>query len=437
LKNQLKMETPIRRKTRRDRRVIARKMMADAKYFGGDVPAGFRRLNKNQMERLQQLLNENVEIDGAGGFPEIILPLRHFVIALKRQLTSAGLSPLSIKINGGAATAIAASREFAYSDIDLIISADFGEEDSFNKAREALLAVVLDQMPSSTIKSRISAETLTDVYVKKMIKVNGHSGDKWSLFSFNNHLGRCLEIKFVDSMQRQYEFSVDSFQVLLDPILEDPEKPFALLTSAFRDVDEALVHLEDRLIKTVDPEKIRGGGLLKYCQLLVRGFKAADPEECHIMEKYMCSRFFIDFPDLGSQESKLRGYMESHFANHDSASSLCGDETDSEASSNQTTHSYLAVSQAKYDFLIMLYRVISSSTVCLMTHDRRCTLQLIDRMAYQLTLSSATTATATRPTRASAYLHSPAAAAAGTTGSAPKVSLLYFSANPNQWIQVV
>ncbi|GMT00916.1 hypothetical protein PENTCL1PPCAC_23090, partial [Pristionchus entomophagus] len=406
-------------KTRRDRRNLAKQMMADAKYFGDNLASGFKRLNKPQMERLSQLLNENIEIDGAGNFPEIILPLRHFVVALKRQLVSSGLSPLSIKINGGAATAIAASREFAYSDIDLIISADFGEEDSFNKAREALLAVVLDQMPSSTIKSRISAETLTDVYVKKMIKVSGQSGDKWSLFSFNNNLGRCLEIKFVDSMQRQYEFSVDSFQVLLDPLLEDPEKPYALLTSAFRDVDEALIHLEDRLIKTVDPEKIRGGGLLKYCQLLIKGFKAADPEECHQMEKYMCSRFFIDFPDLPSQETKLRSYMDSHFANHESASSLCGDETDSEASSNQTTQSYLAVSQAKYDFLMMLYRVISSSTVCLMSHDRQQTLQLIDQMAYRLTLS---------PPSLSSLSPSQG-------GQTPRVSLLYFTSN--QWIQVV
>ncbi|GMR54001.1 hypothetical protein PMAYCL1PPCAC_24196 [Pristionchus mayeri] len=406
-------------KTRRDRRTIAKQMTADARYIGENAAAGFKRLDEHQMERLHQLLNENIEIDGAGNFPEIILPLRHFVVALKRQLESAGLSPLSIKINGGAATSIAASREFSYSDIDLIISADFGEDDSFNKAREALLAVVLDQMPSSTIKSRISSETLTDVYVKKMIKVAGHSGDKWSLFSFNNNLGRCLEIKFVDSMQRQYEFSVDSFQVLLDPLLEDPEKPYALLTSAFRNVDEALKHLDERLIKTVDPEKIRGGGLLKYCQLLIKGFKAADPEECGLMEKYMCSRFFIDFPDLPSQETKLRSYMDSHFANHESASSLCGDETDSEASSNQTTQSYLAVSQAKYDFLMMLYRVISSSTVCLMSHDRQQTLQLIDEMAYRLTLS---------PPSLSSLSPSQG-------GPSPRVSLLYFTSN--QWIQVV
>lgn len=98
-------------------------MNADAKYYGdsNSLAAGFKRLNKPQvrcapdgaatwciitqgdvwccvpsavlmgatnlqMERLQQLLNENIEIDGAGNFPEIILPLRHFVVALKRQL---------------------------------------------------------------------------------------------------------------------------------------------------------------------------------------------------------------------------------------------------------------------------------------------------------------------------------------------------------------
>lgn len=66
---------------------------------------------------------------------------------------------------------------------------------------------------------------------------------------------------------------------------------------------------------------------------------------------------------------------------------------------------------------MMLYRVISSSTVCLMSHDRQQTLQLIDQMAYRLTLSP------------------PSLPTLSQQGGNPRVSLLYFTSN--QWIQVV
>ena len=35
---------------------------------------------------------------------------------------------------------------------------------------------------------------------------------------------------------------------------------------------------------------IRGGGLLKYCNLLVKNYRPAWPEAVKTMERYMCSR---------------------------------------------------------------------------------------------------------------------------------------------------
>jgi len=96
---------------------------------------------------------------------------------------------------------------------------------------------------------------------------------------------------------------------------------------------QALYHLNKRLIDTRNPEEIRGGGLLKYCHLLTRGFSAT--ANCRDMEKvglddssanmcififslqYMCSRFFIDFPDISVQEMKLLNYLQNHFGNED------------------------------------------------------------------------------------------------------------------------
>lgn len=74
---------------------------------------------------------------------------------------------------------------------------------------------------------------------------------------------------------------------------------------------KALSHLNKRLIDTRNPEEIRGGGLLKYCYLLTRGYRAT--YDCRELEKYMCSRFFIDFPEINAQEAKLCAYLDNHF----------------------------------------------------------------------------------------------------------------------------
>ena len=67
-------------------------------------------------------------------------------------------------------------------------------------------------------RERLGPTALAEAYIQKMVKidttrVNSHSGDKWSLMSLDNIAGRSVEMKFVVSMRRQYEFSIDSFQV--------------------------------------------------------------------------------------------------------------------------------------------------------------------------------------------------------------------------------
>jgi len=67
---------------------------------------------------------------------------------------------------------------------------------------------------------------LKEAYVSKMVKVC--EGDRWSLIALGNgqpssshNKGRScsVELKFVDVMRRQYEFSVDSFQIVLDSLM--------------------------------------------------------------------------------------------------------------------------------------------------------------------------------------------------------------------------
>jgi hypothetical protein len=84
---------------------------------------------------------------------------------------------------------------------------------------------------------------------------------------------------------------------------------------------QALAHLNKRLIDTRNPEEIRGGGLLKYCHLMSRGYQPTS--NCRSMERYMCSRFFIDFSDVNVQENKLRSYLDNHFGIEDQVGASC------------------------------------------------------------------------------------------------------------------
>ena len=36
----------------------------------------------------------------------------------------------------------------------------------------------------------------------------------------------------------------------------------------------------------------------------------------------MCSRFFIDFPDINVQEMKLLNYLQNHFGNEDEVGNI-------------------------------------------------------------------------------------------------------------------
>ncbi|KAK5622643.1 hypothetical protein CRENBAI_000231 [Crenichthys baileyi] len=126
----------------------------------------------------------------------------------------------------------------------------------------------------------------------------------------------------------------------------------------YGDFEQAMDHLRHRLIATHNPEEIRGGGLLKYSDLLVRNFRPASESEIKSLERYMCSRFFIDFPDVSEQQRKIEAHLQCHFVGSEEAN--------------------------KYDYLMTLRRVIDESTVCLMGHERRQTLNMITVLALKV-----------------------------------------------------
>ncbi|XP_043913615.1 terminal nucleotidyltransferase 5D [Protopterus annectens] len=331
----------------------------------------FNNLTWEQVQTLDQVLSEVVPIHGRGNFPTLEVKPKDIIHVVKDCLLDKDISVRDIRLNGSTASHILLTQSgTSYKDLDIIFGVELPGEQEFQTVKEVVLECLLDFLPKCVNKEKITAQTMKDAYVQKMVKVSNEH-DRWSLISLSNNSGKNVELKFVDSLRRQFEFSVDSFQIILDSVLhfysgyDDKSEtmltkesyPTIVAESMYGNFEEAMDHLKYKLIATRNPEEIRGGGLLKYSNLLVRDFKPASEVEIKSLERYMCSRFFIDFPDVTEQQRKIESYLRNHFI---------GEE------------------KSKYDYLMTLRGVINESTVCLMGHERRQTLNMITVQALKV-----------------------------------------------------
>ncbi|XP_051908031.1 LOW QUALITY PROTEIN: terminal nucleotidyltransferase 5A-like [Hippocampus zosterae] len=323
-------------------------------------------LNWEQVQRLDAILAGSIPIHGRWSFPTLEVKPRDIVKAVRSRMEQTHIRVREVRLNGSAASYVLHEDSgLGWNDLDLIFCAELKGEKEFQIVKDLVLDCLLDLLPEEVNKERITPLTLKEAYVQKMVKVCNDT-DRWSLISLYNNRGKNVELKFVDSLRRQFEFSVDSFQICLDSLLlfhECSEHPMTASfhptvfgESVYGDFPVALDHLRKRLICTRSPEEIRGGGLLKYCHLLVRGFRAASDSEMKLLQRYMCSRFFIDFSDVGDQKRKLESFLQNHFVD---------------------------LEDRKYDYLAVLYKVVQESTVCLMGYELRQTLGLISSLAWR------------------------------------------------------
>ncbi|KAF3693643.1 putative nucleotidyltransferase FAM46C [Channa argus] len=180
----------------------------------------FHSLNAKQVEVLHQVLSEVVPIHGRGNFPTLELRPRDIIIAVRARLQKQGISVRDVRLNGSTAShVLVRDNGTNYKDLDIIFGVELPSQEEFQVIRESVLGCLLDCLPAGVNRERISSATMKEAYVQKMVKVfNEH--DKWSLISLSNNSGKNLELKFVSSLRRQFEFSVDSFQIILDRLLE-------------------------------------------------------------------------------------------------------------------------------------------------------------------------------------------------------------------------
>ncbi|KAK5897410.1 hypothetical protein CesoFtcFv8_010476 [Champsocephalus esox] len=184
------------------------------------VSQRFQCLNAEQVEVLHQVLSEVVPIHGRGNFPTLELRPRDIIMAVRARLQKQGITVRDIRLNGSTAShVLVRDNGTSYKDLDVIFGVELPSQEEFQVIKESVLSCLLDCLPAGVNRERISSATMKEAYVQKMVKVfNEH--DRWSLISLSNNSGKNLELKFVNTLRRQFEFSVDSFQIILDRLLE-------------------------------------------------------------------------------------------------------------------------------------------------------------------------------------------------------------------------
>lgn len=221
-------------------------------------------------------------------------------------------------------------------DIDVIFTVNLNDIVTIQKIKNTVFSVLIDLLKKLALSKPeclkpntvIDEELIISNYLQKMTRLLSNqesNADCWSLITLGipETGSEMIELKFIDKMKRQYEFTIDSFQIVLDTMLAfytvskcstiTPNLfPTVVAESVSGSFQEAFKHLKDNIIFTRNPEEIHGGGLLKYCKLLAFGYQQNALMDIRLIEKYMCSRFFIDYADIQRQKERLQAYLEAH-----------------------------------------------------------------------------------------------------------------------------
>ncbi|KAL6480075.1 hypothetical protein MHYP_G00111080 [Metynnis hypsauchen] len=180
----------------------------------------FHNLTQEQVETLDQVLTEVIPIHGRGNFPTLEIKPKDIIHVVRERLVSKSIKVRDVRLNGSTASYVLVKENgTSYKDLDIIFGVELPKQEDFQIIKEVVLGCLLDFLPQGVNKDKITALTMKEAYVQKMVKVFTEH-DRWSLISLSNNSGKNVELKFVSSLRRQFEFSVDSFQIILDTMLE-------------------------------------------------------------------------------------------------------------------------------------------------------------------------------------------------------------------------
>jgi hypothetical protein len=198
-----------------------------------------------QINKLRRVLTPTIPIypsPPTSSFPTLHIIPKDFLRELLFKLKENSIEISTVRLHGGAASYVLINdSDFVYRDIDILfyVKTPLSSEQqttlfsSNNEPYSCDVWTIIKYIVSSCLIEHITqistcsqyfVSSVLDTYTKKNIKISSEQ-DSWALLSLQNLLGQNLELKFVENLKRQWQFSVDSFQIDLKPILLEKSDP--------------------------------------------------------------------------------------------------------------------------------------------------------------------------------------------------------------------
>eukprot|EP01133_Synstelium_polycarpum_P013420 gene13420-15812_t len=190
--------------------------------------AAFGMLSKERINLLLTILREKNIISSIDNKISIVLSIEEILALMLDELSKRDIRLINygIRLVGSTASKIVGSahdKSDAFNDIDL--SFYIMSRTNFMSLLDVEETIIAREVYRQT-GNIVTKKEVFDTFFRERVKVTGkrddpNGGDDWSLISIGHENARNIDIKFVKRIQRPYAFSIDSFQIILDPIIEN------------------------------------------------------------------------------------------------------------------------------------------------------------------------------------------------------------------------
>jgi hypothetical protein len=258
---------------------------------------------------LAEILNRKVSLVSKTNDVKLVVSLFELLNAFKNAFMYSGIALAAggIKLIGSTASAVVLDQECAGSTAKLTVQ-DINDMDfSFHLESQVNFADILrtqEYAICALLREKcnvyISAYEAYSMFFNAAFCIDNDM-DKWSLISLGSD-DTTVDIKTVYTLSRSYAFTMDSFEIELDGILQQVDNynlhkhhtwVDVKVHSNYHNFAEALYHLHNRIIYTENIGNMHHG-LFRYCLEIARGNRC----DSLLYEVVLVARFWEEFGNI-------------------------------------------------------------------------------------------------------------------------------------------
>ena len=269
-------------------------------------------LDSAQLRRLFALLSGDFVLATRDSRVAAHTTLFQLIVKLRQKAVEHGITPFlnGVRLVGSAASRMLTEDAAEYGDADIVFYCR-DKAPSFDALFAAECEAIAELVSGAPRGGVPTAPTdVKEGFLYECVRVFGAC--PWSVIAVGTRDGACAErpltadIKFVFSTQRTYDFSVSSFEISLDALLNKgacyQRQRHVMVECSYGNFDEALGHCVRGVIATRSPRTLQRG-LIRYCHACAKGLAA--PPACRAaLEQAFLDTFLDEFCNTAQNVSR-------------------------------------------------------------------------------------------------------------------------------------